>query len=211
MEFPWAPEEGADLPGYLSTPADELLVSIYGDFVHARMTELTSMEASPMTSAGKGVGGEWSSTLQSNTRFLGAKSGGDSGTLSLESSGACANTTGTPSAPWCSPPSFCRHHEGSVGLETSAGASRRRQMSGTAALVNDRDREMLANAHPRNRQANPEATAQALDARILSGQLWSAVRHLHLTSREGGGVLQPTNLCNKFRQPVAEVLHSEAP
>jgi hypothetical protein len=77
------------------------------------------------------------------------------------------------------------------------------------ALIDDTEAELKANARPRNRQADPEVTTRAFDARVLTGRLRSAVRHL--TSRQGGGVLQPADLCTKSGRPVVEVLREKHP
>jgi hypothetical protein len=46
--------------------------------------------------------------------------------------------------------------------------------------------------------------ARALNARVLSGRLHSAVRNL--TNRGGGGVLTADDVCTKTGRPVMEVL-----
>jgi hypothetical protein len=77
-----------------------------------------------------------------------------------------------------------------------------------AALADDTEvkiRSRLSSARPFDK----EAQARACDAKVLSGRLPSACRSL--TSRDGGGVLQPDDKCSKTGHPAVEVLHSKHP
>jgi hypothetical protein len=76
------------------------------------------------------------------------------------------------------------------------------------ALVDDTEveiRSRISSTRPRDE----EAQARAFNARVLSGRLRSACRSL--TSRDGGGVLQPDDKCTKTGHPVVEVLRSKHP
>eukprot|EP00978_Attheya_sp_CCMP212_P024835 scaffold78676_cov64-Attheya_sp.AAC.3 len=77
------------------------------------------------------------------------------------------------------------------------------------ALINDTEALLLARAAPSRRSPDPETEARAFNAKVLSGRLRSAVRGV--TSREGGGVLQPDASCTKTGRPVVEVLREKHP
>jgi hypothetical protein len=78
------------------------------------------------------------------------------------------------------------------------------------ALINNEEALLLARAAPASCLPDPETKAWAFNAKVLLGCLvCSAVRNI--TSREGGGVLQPDAACTKTGQPVVEVLQEKHP
>ena len=77
-----------------------------------------------------------------------------------------------------------------------------------AAMVEDIEAECLSKiGSPRERDAETEA--RAFNTRVMSGRIRSAVRTL--TAREGGGVMQPDDLCTKSGRPVLDVLRQKHP
>jgi hypothetical protein len=76
------------------------------------------------------------------------------------------------------------------------------------ALVDDAEGEALSR-QPSSRPPDDEAQARSFNARVLSGRLRSAVRTL--TSRSGGGVCQPDDLCSKSGRSVWQVLQEKHP
>jgi hypothetical protein len=78
------------------------------------------------------------------------------------------------------------------------------------ALINNEEAMLLARAAPASRLPDPETKALAFNAKVLLGRLVrSAVRNI--TSREGGGVLQPDAACTKPGRLVVEVLREKHP
>ena len=67
------------------------------------------------------------------------------------------------------------------------------------ALVDDTETEALERATS-GVVRDEESLARSFNAKVLSGRLRLAVRHL--TSREGGGVLQPDDACTKTGPPL---------
>ena len=75
-------------------------------------------------------------------------------------------------------------------------------------MVDDAEGEVLSR-QPSSRTPDDEAQARSFNARVLSGRLRSAVRTL--TSRSGGGVCQPDDLCSKSGRSVWQVLQEKHP
>ena len=75
------------------------------------------------------------------------------------------------------------------------------------SLIDDVEAEAGCRGPPRPR--TEDATARAFNSRLLSGRIRSAVRNL--TNRDGGGVLQPQDLCTKSGCPVLDVLREKHP
>ena len=76
------------------------------------------------------------------------------------------------------------------------------------ALVDDLEARNRGHSGTKSKRDN-EARAKIFDSILKSGRLRQAVRNL--TNREGGGVVQPDDLCSKARIPVLEVLKDKHP
>ena len=204
-------EEGADLPGYTSTPADQLLDSVFGDHVHANNGRHLD--------GGVGDDKKWQKlwlriTQLAPTRYAVPK--GKEGKRFLVM--LTNEFRGARERHWNSekPLVFV-----ATILQTTPGVRRakdiRRRLANRmdlwdlgcfAALVDDTEGEIRSRIRS-TRTPDDEAVARAYNAKVLSGRLRSACRNL--TSRGGGGVLQPDDTCTKTGRPVVEVLHSKHP
>jgi hypothetical protein len=197
--------------GYEPTPADQLLASIYGDYVHSN----DGCHLDGGVTDDHRWQWRWRRVVQhSPTRYSVPR--GRIGRRFLAT--LTREFRGVRQRHWNSERPLVY---AAVILQASPGVRRARNIRRRlerrmdcwdqghfTALIDDSKAEMKANARPRNRQADPEVTARAFDARVLTGRR-SAVRHL--TSREGGGVLQPADLCTKSGRPVVEVLREKHP
>ena len=77
------------------------------------------------------------------------------------------------------------------------------------ALVDDTENESLSHRPSTRIPTEDTQQARTFNARVLSGRLRSAVRHL--TDRSGGGVLQPDDSCTKTGRPVWQILQAKHP
>ena len=77
-----------------------------------------------------------------------------------------------------------------------------------AGLVDDTVAECESKL-PGARRTDEESEARAFNSTVLSGRLRQAVRRL--TSRDGGGVMHPDDLCTKTGLPILQVLRSKHP
>jgi hypothetical protein len=205
------PEVGADLPGYIITPADALLNSVYGDHVHPN--DGTHLDGACQTD--RLWQRLWLRMVQlAPTRYAvpkGAVGRRFLHRLTLEFQGVRKRT-------W-----NCEHPLvfAAVILQTTPGVCRakdiRRRLASRmdlwdqgrfVALVDDTERELRTRTGTDVRP-DEETRARAFNSRVLSGRLRSACRTL--TCRDGGGVLQPDDLCTKAGRPVLDVLREKHP
>jgi hypothetical protein len=204
-------EAGADLPGYEPTPADVLLDAVYGDHVHpndGRHLDGGIRDDLPWQS-------RWTRSVQlAPTRYSVPK--GKVGKRFLVI--LTKEFQGARERHWNSerPLVFA-----ATILQTTPGVRRskdiRRRLARRmdlwdlgcfSALVDDTEVEIRSRISS-TRPPSEEAQARAFNAKVLSGRLRSACRNL--TSRDGGGVLQPDDECTKTGLPVVEVLHGKHP
>ena len=205
------PDVGADLPGYVLTEADRLLDKVYGDHVHANPG--THLSGNFIEDANWQK--RWKRIAQiSPARYLvpqGRVGRGFLRRLTMEFRGVRQRT-------WNSerPLVFA-----AVILQEAHGIKRtkdiRAKMEARMGLWDRGEYRALVEdleAETRLRGGNREGTDEerdfrAFNARVLSGRLRSACRAL--TNRNGGGVLQPDDVCTKTGLPVLEVLESKHP
>ena len=83
------------------------------------------------------------------------------------------------------------------------------QQGKAAAMVESLERATAANIARRPAMPTEDTEARAFNARVLNGELRTAVRVL--TSRDGGGVLAPDDQCTKTGRPVLSVLREKHP
>ena len=203
-------EDGADLPGYVVTQADRLLDGVYGDHVH----DNDGTHLSGGIVADKAWQERWKRMVQLNQRHYSVPQGrvGQRFITALT-----AEFQGVRERRW--------NGERVVVfvvtvLRRTPTVTRARDIRSRltqrlklwadgcySALVDDTESEARGGtARP---SQDDEAAARAFDAQVLSGHIRQAVRRL--TSRDGGGVYGPDDLCSKTGRPVLEVLHSKHP
>jgi hypothetical protein len=77
------------------------------------------------------------------------------------------------------------------------------------ALIDDTEDEVLSRVGSGRRTSNEESEIRKFNSTVLSGRLRQAVRGF--TNRDGGGVLQPDDLCTKAGRPILSVLRAKHP
>jgi hypothetical protein len=204
-------EEGADLPGYESTPADQLLDSVYGDHPH--------------NNDGRHLDGgiiddqKWQSLWLRVTQLAPTRYAVPKGKVGKRFLVTLTNEfRGARERRWNSerPLVFAATIlQSTTGVRRSKDIRRRlaRRMDlwdqgCFVALVDDTEVEIRGRIRS-NRTPDDEALARSFNAKVLSGRLRAATRNL--TNRDGGEVLKPDDTCTKTGRPVVEVLHSKHP
>ena len=205
------PDEGADLPGYIVTEADQLLDTAYGDHVHDNAgTHLNGGVANDALWQRR-----WRRMAQlATTRYQAPPGKVGRRFLTI----LVAEFRGVRDRLWNSerPLVFV-----ATVLQTTPGVRRAKDIRKRLAqrmdlwnqgqfkaLVDDAEGEVLSRLSS-SRPPDDEAQARAFNARVLSGRLRSAVRTI--TARSGGGVRQPDDLCSKAGRPVWQVLQEKHP
>jgi hypothetical protein len=207
----FAPDAGADKAGYMPTPADRQLDSVYGDHVHGNDgSHLDGGTADDLRWQRR-----WRRMVQASpARYSVPKGAVGRRFLAILTS----EFHGARNRRWNSerPLVFA-----AVILQTKTGVRRagdiRRRLTARmdlwtkgrfAALVDDTEVELQSKTATSGRP-DEEARARAYNARVLSGRLRSACRIL--TRRDGGGVLDADGVCSKSGRPVLEVLQAKHP
>ena len=206
-------EDGADLPGYVLTEADRRLNEVYGD--HPHRNDGTHLDG--------GIADDrkwqerWRRIAQLNTSMydlpLGARRLGRRFVKTL-----AEELKGVRDRKWNSerPLVFA-----AVVLQRGAevkgmGNIKRRieqrmkfwEEGRYVSLVDDVEAEIAKKQSSGSAQSE-ESKARAFNAKVLSGRLRQAVRHL--TDRGGGGVIDPDGECTKAGRPVTQVLEEKHP
>ena len=205
------PDVGADLPTYLTTSADKLLDSVFGDHVHDN--DGSHLDGGIATDSLWQK--RWTRIRQlSTTRYIVLKGAVGRRFLTI----LVDEFRGARDRQWNSerPLVFA-----SVILQKTPGVRRAKDIRSRLtkrmdlwdkgchiALVDDTELEVLQKVSA-TRPPDDDTRARSYNARVLSGRLNSAVRTL--TNRSGGGVLQPDDLCSKAGRPVLDVLQEKHP
>jgi hypothetical protein len=211
--IPIVTEEGADLAGYTSTPADRLLDSVYGDHAHANAG----------TRLDGGVQGDrdwqllWKRMVQISPDRYFVPTKGPVGKRFLtifahELQEVRLNRTANSEKPMI----FAATILQSVPTVTQAKDIKARlttrmnmwQKGEYKALVDDTENAALS-AIGSTRRTCDESRGRAYNKRVLTGRLRSAVRNL--TNRGGGGALAPDQKCTKSERLVLDVLMDKHP
>lgn len=212
VENRWTPDEGADLPGYVLSPADRLLDTLYGDHVHPN----DGCHLAGGVDDDHHWRSRWKRLVQhSPTRYSVPKGRVGRRFLSI----LTREFQSVRERHWNSerPMVFI-----AAVLQRGDGVSRARDIRDRlmqrmdlweeghhAALVDDTEALLLSRAGPCRRTPDPESEARAFNSKVLSGRLRPAVRRL--TSRDGGGVFQPDDADSKTGRPVVDVLREKHP
>jgi len=210
--IPIVTEEGADLPGYTSTEADRLLDTVYGDHPHAN--DGRHMDGGISDDAA--FQRRWKRVAQLPTSHYKVPKGpvGKRFVKILTQ-----ELRGVRTRQWNSekPLLFAAVILQKAEGVTGSGDIRRRltqrmdlwDQGSYIALVDSTEKEVLGRVGPARRTKDEAAEARAFDSMVKSGRLRKAVRSI--TSRDGGGVLQPDDNCTKTGRPVIEVLREKHP
>ena len=206
-------EEGADLDGYTTTPADDLLISIYGDHAHDNNGDHLD--------GGIGVGEDakwirfWRRIVQIKPIWYKVPQG-RIGKLFIRNIAAIFR--GIRNREWNSErlivyPAVILYKAAGITASKDIRAKIESRMKlwnegRFNALLEDVEVEARLRRGPR-REKTTEEVDRDFNARVLSGHLRSPVRGI--TQRDGGNVISADGTCSKSGLPVLEVLRAKHP